>query len=112
MTYKVAFVSSDGKVVNQHFGKAQNFLIVEINDTDYKFLEKRENTPTCQGFEHSEEAMDKSIALIQDCEAVFVSKVGNGARNKLEAKGVTPFEAPYFIEDIIKKLINSKVKII
>ena len=112
MAYKVAFASSDGKVVNQHFGRTQNFLIVEINDKDYKFLEKRENAPTCQGFEHSEEAMDRSISIIEDCEAIFVAKVGAGARSKLESKGITPFEAPYFIEDIIKKLINSKVKII
>jgi len=112
MTYKVAFVSSDGKVVNQHFGKAQKFLIVEIGDKDYKFIETRENTPTCQGFEHSDEAMDKTISIIEDCEAVFVAKVGNGARIKLESKGVTPFETPYFIEDILKRLLNSKVKII
>ena len=112
MTYKIAFASSDGKVVNQHFGRAQNFLIVEIDDDDYKFIETRENAPTCQGFEHSDEAMDQSISIIEDCEAVFVAKVGNGARNKLKSKGITPFETPYFIEDIINKLINSKVKII
>ena len=39
MAYKVAFLSSDVKVVNQHFGRAKQFLIVEIEDKDYKYVE-------------------------------------------------------------------------
>lgn len=29
---RVAIVSSDGKVINQHFGKASRFLIFEVDD--------------------------------------------------------------------------------
>ena len=36
MSYKVAFASTDGKVVNEHFGRARQFHIVEIDDKDYK----------------------------------------------------------------------------
>ena len=46
MAYKVAVTSSDGKFINQHFGRAQQFLIFEIDDEgDYKFLELRKNDP-------------------------------------------------------------------
>ncbi|HEY0196185.1 MAG TPA: NifB/NifX family molybdenum-iron cluster-binding protein [Methanobacterium sp.] len=41
MSYKVAVASSDGKFVNQHFGMAQQFLIFEIDDDEYKFMELR-----------------------------------------------------------------------
>lgn len=42
MAYKVAFASSDGKVVNQHFGRTKQFLIVEIDNKDYKYKLKHE----------------------------------------------------------------------
>jgi predicted Fe-Mo cluster-binding NifX family protein len=32
---KVAVVSSDGKVINQHFGKASRFLIFELIAVKY-----------------------------------------------------------------------------
>ena len=46
MAYKIAFASSDGKVVNQHFGRTKQFLIVEIDGKDYKYIETRVNEPS------------------------------------------------------------------
>lgn len=113
MAYKIAFASSDGKVVNQHFGRTKQFLIVEIDDDkDYKYVETRVNEPSCQDFQHTEDAMNKSIELICDCKAVFVARIGQGALAQVEAKGIKGIEAPYFIDDILKKILNSKVNII
>lgn len=42
---KVAVVSSDGKVINQHFGKASRFLIFEVNCDEIRFIEVRETIP-------------------------------------------------------------------
>jgi predicted Fe-Mo cluster-binding NifX family protein len=112
MSYKIAFASSDGKVVNQHFGRTRQFLIVEIDGKDYKYVETRVNEPACQDFQHTEEAMDKAIELISDCKAVFVARIGQGALARVEGKGIKGIEAPYFIEDILEKVLNSKVNII
>lgn len=112
MAYKVAFASSDGKVVNQHFGRTKQFLIVEIDDKDYKYVETRVNEPACQEFQHTEDAMSESIELISDCKAVFVARIGQGALTLVEAKGIKGIEAPYFIEDILKKILNSRMNII
>lgn len=112
MAYKVAFASSDGKVVNQHFGRTRQFLIVEIDNKDYKYVETRVNDPSCQEFQHTEEAMNKSIELISDCKVVFVARIGQGALALVEAKGIKGIEAPYFIEDILKKVLNSKINIL
>lgn len=111
MSYRVAFVSTDGKVVNTHFGKATKFHIVEINDNDYKFIESRDNIPSCSNFEHSESSMQNSINNIKDCKAVFALKIGNGAAIALKENNIEPIEAPYFITDILEKLIKSKVKL-
>ena len=112
MSYKIAFASSDGKVVNQHFGRTKKFLIVEIENKDYKYVEARVNEPSCQDFQHTEESMNRSIELISDCKAVFVARIGQGALAQVEAKGIKGIEAPYFIEDIIDKILNSKVNIL
>ena len=112
MAYRVAFASSDGKVVNQHFGKADKFHIVEIDGKEYKFIESRDNIPSCSDFQHSEDSLLKAIDVIKDCKAIFVAKIGPGASAEVESKGIQAIEAPYFIEDVLDRLINSKVSII
>lgn len=114
MSYKVAFASTDGKVVNDHFGKAKKFHIVEIDEENkkFKFIESRDNVPSCSNFEHTEEGLLNVIKVISDCKAVIVARIGQGAAEKVAQSGIIAIEAPYFIEDIIKKLLNSKVKLI
>ena len=34
MSYKVAVASNDGKFVNEHFGRAEKFMIYEIYDDE------------------------------------------------------------------------------
>ena len=111
MSYKIAFASTDGKVVNEHFGRARQFHIVEIDNKNHRFIESRENTPSCNDFQHTDEDLINSIKLIEDCRAVFVARIGQGALRKVESNGIQAIEAPYFIEDIIDNLINSKVKL-
>lgn len=48
MSYRVAAASTDGKVVNQHFGRAELFHIFEISeDEGYRFLESRKVDACC-----------------------------------------------------------------
>ncbi len=102
MSFKVAVASSDGKYVNQHFGKAQNFLIFEYKeDGDYEFLELRETPPRCGG---SEEVKKKSLDMLSDCKFLLVTQIGPGATNKLMAQGTKPLVKPMFIEDALKEL--------
>ena len=114
MKYRVAFASTDGKVVNQHFGRATAFHIADIDEDNktYKYVESREHEPACVDFGHSEEALCSIANLIGDCRAVFVARIGPGAQQVLKEHGIQGLEMPYFIEDIIDALLNSKVKII
>jgi predicted Fe-Mo cluster-binding NifX family protein len=100
---KVAVASSDGKFVNQHFGKARQFLVVEIKDDgSYEFLERRENVPSCNPTGESTTA--DTIELILDVEAVLVSHIGPGAADKLIAHGIQPIIIPMLIDDALKKV--------
>jgi len=106
---KVAVASSDGKFVNQHFGKARQFLIVEIKDDgSYEFLELRKNVPTCHA-EDCEDPMARTLNLISDCEAVLVSQVGPGAEDKLIAHGIQPIIIPMLINDAIKHYLKELI---
>lgn len=105
ISYKVAVASSDGKYVNQHFGKAEKFLIIEIKDDDtYEYLELRECPPRCGA---SEEIKRKSIELISDCKALLVTRIGPSAAQKLSDGGIEPLIMPMMIEDALKELINT-----
>ncbi|MBI5680198.1 MAG: dinitrogenase iron-molybdenum cofactor biosynthesis protein [Methanobacterium sp.] len=103
MSTKVAIASSDGKFVNQHFGRAKQFLIVKIKeDGSYEFLERRDNVPSCNPT--GESTTEDAIELISDVEGVLVSQVGPGAADRLIAHGIQPIIIPMLIEDAIKKV--------
>jgi nitrogen fixation protein NifX len=104
MSYKIAIASSDGKFVNQHFGHAQQFLIVELEDDgSYKFLETRKNKPACSVEGHDSSIYD-SIDLISDCDGVLVSQIGSGAADLLVEAGIQPIIIPMLIDDALKKV--------
>ncbi|HWI55256.1 MAG TPA: NifB/NifX family molybdenum-iron cluster-binding protein, partial [Desulfobacteria bacterium] len=78
MSYKIAVASSDGKVVNQHFGRATQFLIFDIKDGSYQFNELRKTSPFCKDREHDDDSLQKTVELVSDCKAVLVSQIGPG----------------------------------
>lgn len=101
---RVAIASSDGKFVNQHFGRAQQFLIVDIKDDgSYEFVERRENKPACNVGGH-DASMEDTINLISDCEGVLVSQVGPGAADALISHGIQPIIIPMLIDEALKKV--------
>jgi predicted Fe-Mo cluster-binding NifX family protein len=108
MIYKAAFASNDGKVVNQHFGHAERFVIIRIDEAKrtWKYIETREIGPACNHGEHSVTALDSVCSLLKDCRTVFVVKIGQGAQNGLARFGIRGIEAPYVIEDIIDTLLH------
>jgi predicted Fe-Mo cluster-binding NifX family protein len=102
MSFKVAVASSDGKYVNQHFGKARSFLIFEVKDDGkYEFLELRKTAPRCGG---SVDLKEKTLDMLSDCDILLVSQIGPGAATRLTARGVEPLIMPMFIEDALKEL--------
>lgn len=99
---KIAAASSDGKVINQHFGKAKSFIIIESDGETIKVLETRKNDPACGTLEyggHEDNALKRSISLIKDCHAVLCSRIGEGASSELFRMGIEPVEATGFIEE-------------
>lgn len=104
---KLAFASSDGVVVNQHFGHTPCFWIIELNEEngEWDLLEKRVNDPPCKFGEHDEGALNGSVDLIRDCRAVFAVKVGNYAQTLLQRSGLQVLEIKGYIREITEGYI-------
>lgn len=109
--WRVAIASRDGKVVNEHFGRAREFYIVDISpDGTGAFFEKRAVAPLCFGSEHTEAAMAERVGALRDCVAVLAARVGMMAGRALEINGISVFEQPDFIENAISKLADYFIK--
>ncbi len=107
MSYKVAAASSDGKVINQHFGRSRQFLVFEIKDDGgWDFLELRENIPPCGAGEHHDEDMIRTVELLSDCSKVLVSQIGPVAEQALRSRGITAYAISDFINSALDKLVE------
>jgi predicted Fe-Mo cluster-binding NifX family protein len=104
MSVRIAVATTDGKVVNEHFGRAGAFYILEIDSEGYRLLETRETAPVCGGGSHNDSAMARRIDLLSDCKAVLVSKAGPDAKRALALAGVSLFEIGMFIDEAMDKL--------
>lgn len=104
-SWRAAIASIDGKVVNEHFGRAREFLIVDIkSDGSYEFVEKRSVTPLCSGGDHTEQALLSIISILQDCTAILVSRIGIAAERALKIHNIAVFEYSDYIDEAIGKI--------
>lgn len=106
LKFRVAVATSDGIVVNQHFGRADKFRIYEIGkDHAIRFAGERNVNPLCQGGNHDTLQMQERSKKFSDCKYVLISKIGQGAANALEQEGISPMELPGMIEESLNRLI-------
>ncbi len=105
---KVAVASTDGIVVNQHFGRAKEFYILEVNEDDGKYnpVEKRNVDSVCQGGNHDDAQLAAAARQLSDCQIVLVSRIGNRARYALEDAGIDAYEIPGIIGESVDKLVR------
>jgi nitrogen fixation protein NifX len=107
MTYKIAIATTDGKVINQHFGRTEYFYIGEVNDMEeFRYLEKRKLTPVCQGKEHEAEVLYNVAEKLSDCRYVLVSQIGPSAEYVLNEKGISVLTIRHYIDSAVKKLME------
>jgi predicted Fe-Mo cluster-binding NifX family protein len=105
---KIAVASTDGKLVNQHFGRADAFYILETDEETAEFtpIEKRAVVPVCERGDHEDDRLRQNISSLSDCRYVLVSRVGMRARQEAEAMGIEIFEIPGIIGESVDKLIK------
>ncbi len=105
---RIAAASTDGKLVNQHFGRADTFYILDTDEetSEYGLAEIRTVVPVCDRGDHDGNRMRESASKFADCDIILVEKIGGRARNELENMGIEVFEIPGIIEESVDKLVR------
>lgn len=103
---KIAVASTDGKVVNQHFGKADTFYILALDDElkSYTLSEIRKVQPVCYGGDHDLSQLQEAVKNLSDCTYLIASRIGLRAKLEFEQQGIRVFELPDLIPNAIERL--------
>jgi predicted Fe-Mo cluster-binding NifX family protein len=107
----IAAASSDGIVVNSHFGRATTFYIYEEKEEKIRCIEKRIVESACTGGSHDDVKLRENLEKFSDCRYLIVSRIGNGAATMAESLGIDVYEIPGVIEESIQQLLRyEKIK--
>ena len=105
-TYRIAVASSDGIVVNSHFGRAGTFYIYKVEQQSIQFVEIRKVQPVCDGGNHEDGKLIETIEKLSDCKYLLVSRIGNAAATIAKSHGIDAYEIPDEITKAIEQLIK------
>ncbi|MGD0281945.1 MAG: nitrogen fixation protein NifX [Dissulfurispiraceae bacterium] len=112
---KVAFATTDGVNVDEHFGRAGLFAVYELTDKDYQFVEMRkfaegrdteiENTKG-EGQLH-EKKVESKVAKLADCKIIYLTEIGGPSAARLVKKGIMPIKVKEIvsIKESLEKLL-------
>ena len=106
MGQRVAVASSDGEQIDLHFGQAYQFYIYDVDDSGYSLVEVRKVSVILT---HDADEIERKAAVLQDCDALFVAKIGLGAVRQLAGRRIRVFEAPFAIEAVLTKIVEENI---
>lgn len=104
-SFRIAVASKYAGLVSEHFGHAEEFEIYEIKQGLPHFLEIRSIRPYCYGPEHcfdEGDTLEQIIKVIEDCRAVFCSRIGYEPKKRFISVGIEPIEIYDTIENAVK----------
>jgi predicted Fe-Mo cluster-binding NifX family protein len=106
ITMRIAIASGDGRLVDQHFGHATQFLICEPNGTGFRLIDVRRNSPACGAgwTPGAEDPMERSARLVADCQVVLVAQIGECGLERLSELGIEAFELPGPIDRALRQV--------
>ena len=86
---KIAFTSSTGEMIDQHFGQTESFLIWEVGPEEAHYLE------ALKVGAHGGDEEDRIAArakILSDCAIVYTMQIGGPAAAKLVAQKIHPMK--------------------
>ena len=102
---KIAFITDDGKTISQHFGRAANYLVLDMVDKQIigrelrdklghnHFVEPGEGPDHNQGSgltAASHKKHGQMAEVISDCEVLICGGMGRGAYESMQAFAIKP----------------------
>jgi nitrogen fixation protein NifX len=117
---KIAFATTDGKQVDEHFGRAGMFAVYELTATGSRFLELRK---FADGIDHAvvdtreagaahESAVESKVDRLADCKLIYLTEIGGPSAARLVKKGIMPMKVkePLPIASALEQLAATLAK--
>ncbi len=116
---KVAFATTDGINVDEHFGRAGTFAVYELNDKDYRFVETRkfaegrdtEIESTKNMGQIHESKVEKKVDRLADCKIIYLTEIGGPSAARLAKRGIMPIKVKEIVsikESLDKLLVTAQ----
>lgn len=125
---KIAVVSDDEKTISAHFGRAQYYVVLTVEDGKVTGQETRERDSLCHcgghdhhhrhgenGHRHGSDAQsegrhNRMAGAIQDCEILLARGMGQGAHNSLIQNNIKPVMTDIQdIQEAVDAYLNGKL---
>ena len=114
---KIAFATTDGINIDEHFGRAGMFAIYELSADGYRLIELRRfadgrdaaiEESKGMGEIHDDRVQGK-VAKLADCKIVFLTEIGGPSAARLVKKGMMPIKVKEIvsIEESLQKLFGT-----
>ncbi|MBI5675904.1 MAG: nitrogen fixation protein NifX [Nitrospirae bacterium] len=114
---KVAFATTDGINVDEHFGRAGMFVIYKLMKDGYVFLETRKfadgrdvviEKTKGRGQIHDDIVQIK-VDKLEDCKIIYLTEIGGPSAARLVKKGIMPIKIKETasIEESMHKLFET-----
>ncbi len=114
---KIAFATTDGVNVDEHFGRAGKFAIYELTRDAYQFIEMRkfaegrdvEIEETKGKGQIHEDMVQSKVEKLADCKIIYLTDIGGPSAARLARKSIMPVKVKEVIaiEDALKKLLEA-----
>ena len=105
---RFAVATRSGILVDQHFGKVDEFLIYEYHDGRVAYIERRPIGQYCTGgmdaCDSREDKMTRILKALHDCEGVIALRIGVAPQRRLEEKGIHTYTTYDGIHEAIAKI--------
>ena len=86
---KIAFTTTNGTMIDQHFGQCESFQIWEIGPDQASFLE---SVTTEEHGTDEEDRISARAKILSDCAIVYTMQIGGPAAAKLVAQKIHPMK--------------------
>jgi nitrogen fixation protein NifX len=114
---KVAFATTDGKNIDEHFGRAGMFAIYEITEGGHRFVEMRK---FADGMDKAvvdtrdtgplhDSAVQNKVDKLADCKLIYLTEIGGPSAARLVKKGIMPMKMKEIvsIENALGQLLET-----
>ena len=114
---KVAFATTDGINVDEHFGRAGRFAIYDLTGQGYEFVELRRFSDGLDlsvvgtkglGQVHDDRVAEK-VEKLSDCRIIYMTEIGGPSAARLIKKGMMPIKVTEVvsIEESVRRLMET-----